>query len=83
MRKENVFLVTGRTRDQRAVVELQQRVICAKDERELVAIERSFPDFAVAGVANLAVLEATVTAIKLALRGDASAPALYVAPGVA
>jgi hypothetical protein len=59
-------------------------VICAKDERELVAfIERSFPDFAVAGVANLAVLEATVTAIKLALRGDASAPALYVAPGVA
>lgn len=88
MRKENVFLVTGRSceatasgREPRG--ELIQRVVCAANETTLHEfLEKSFPGFLVVGMVNLAALEDTARQIKGALAGTASTLQVFVDPSM-
>lgn len=86
LRKENVFLVTGRSNSAQQEAESQdgplvQRVVCAADEQALFEFIRSgFPEFAVVGVANLAALEATVVQIKQALSCTRGSFPVFVDP---
>lgn len=88
MRKENVFLVTGRLaeatptgREPRG--ELLQRVVCAADEAALHEfLPKAFPGFVLVGVVNLAALEETSRQIKAALSGVGGAPQVFVDPAM-
>ncbi len=88
MRKENVFLVTGRLseatvsgREPRG--ELIQRIVCAADEPALHAfLDKSFPGFLMVGMVNLAALEETARQIKVALAAPDGALPVFVDPSM-
>ncbi|KWW32389.1 MULTISPECIES: hypothetical protein [Cupriavidus] len=88
MRKENVFLVTGRLSEGTASGreprgELIQRIVCAANEPALHEfLEQSFPGFLVVGMVNLAALEDTARQIKAALAGTAGALPVFVDPSM-
>jgi hypothetical protein len=86
MRKENVFLVTGRYPSgspQGQGDGLVQRVLCAANEQALHQfIKASFPDLAVVGIVSLVGLEATLAQIKRALGGAGEIP-VFVDPAMA
>lgn len=88
MRKENVFLVTGRLQELTPVGpelrgQLVQRVVCARDETALHRfIRTAFPEFVVIGVINLASLEETAQRIKAALAGGAEELTVFVDPAM-
>lgn len=88
MRKENVFLVTGRPSEATASGreprgELIQRIVCAANESALHEfLESSFPGFLVVGMVNLAALEDTARQIKVALAGTAGALPVFVDPSM-
>lgn len=88
MRKENVFLVTGRhsevtTSGREPRGELIQRIVCAADETALHEfLGRSFPGYVVVGVANLAALEETARQIKAALGTTTGSLPVYVDPSI-
>lgn len=88
MRKENVFLVTGR--DSVATAsgrephgELLQRVVCAANEGALHKfLSTSFPGFVVVGAVNLAALDETSRQIKAALSGAGGMLPVFVDPAI-
>lgn len=88
MRKDNVFLVTGRaSQPARPGAEpggIQQRVLCAADVGALYEFARTaFPDFAVIGVVSLTSLEETARQVRDALAGTPHALPVYIDPTMA
>lgn len=85
MRKENVFLVSGRKLDAAKAPEgpVINRVICARDDDALEEfVASSFPDFIMLSSVTLEALDQASKQIKGVLQGTNSTWELYVEPAL-
>lgn len=85
MRKENIFMVSGRQADSAGVPQgaVITHLLCAEDDEAMqLFAKQALPGFVITSVVNLAVLDRTSQKIKSVLAGKDTSWSVFVQPGL-